>query len=113
MAKQDKTKVRELENGLPKEPIKKLEINELESLQKSFQKSQSIRNDLAFKTLEKEERIRQINVDYDFFYSRAEEELRFNEKQQKQIVSELHQKYGDDVQFDLGTGEIKKQPRIE
>lgn len=113
MAKQDKTKAIKLENGLPNEPIKKLEEKELAELHKSFQKSQAIRNELAFKTLEKEERIRQINVEYDLIYSKAEEEIRFLEKQQRQTVSELHEKYGDDVQFDLGTGEIKKQIKKE
>jgi tetrahydromethanopterin S-methyltransferase subunit G len=113
MAKQDKSKLRNLESGLPKEPMMKLEASELETLRKSFDKLRDVRHELAFKTLEKEEQVRQINVDYDLFYSKAEEELRFIEKQQRHTVLELHQKYGDDVQFDLGTGEIKKQPKIE
>lgn len=109
MANQNKTKVKKLENGLPKEPIKKLEEKELAELHKSFQKLQAIRNKLAFETLVKEERLRQINFEYDLIYSKTEEEIRFIEKQQRQTVSELHEKYGNDVEFDLGTGIIKKQ----
>lgn len=99
----------ELVSELPKEKQLMLTEKELENLQKVVFRGQTLKSEFGLRTLEKEERIRQINVEYDILYTRFEDELRFLEKTQKQVVSELHQKYGNDVLFDINSGNIKKQ----
>lgn len=87
----------------------KMTNQELDKLTNIVNKSNELKKELAIRTLEKEERIRQINYEYDILYNKINDELRYIEKQQKEAVLELHKKYGKDKEFDIGSGEIKKQ----
>ncbi len=87
----------------------KMTNQELDNLTNIVNKSNELKKQLAIRTLEKEERIRHINYEYDILYNKVNDELRYIEKQQKEAVLELHKKYGKDKEFDIGSGEIKKQ----
>lgn len=111
MKKQDKKVKKGAIDKDVKELTQKLTESEHSELVKIMNKGQQLRAELAQHTLEKEEQIRHTNEKYDFVYSKYQDEIDFMRKTQKKLVAELHEKYGEDVQFNLDNGEITKRKK--